>query len=1024
MDESILNALMQLFAVGALVRADSEHFKRSRQIIYEFLSSRLNKELTEKYFKRYESYVHSLIGELKTDTQRLKRLSAHYVKLLKIAGRINETLHQTEKVIVIIRLLELFTYNRELNKQEEDFISTVAQTFNIEHSEYRSIKHFALSQFEKIPAQRNLLFVTSPAQYKELSEKYPKATFLTDKNLDDKIAFLFIPSTETLIFRYYGNLPLRLTSRNISTGRIYIFDSGAIIRGNKIRPIYQTQIISHFLRPPNIPKVTLLAKDIEFHYPGTDTGIHKFTFQAESGQLIGILGASGAGKTTLLNILSGKYPVSGGNIIINGYDLHKDKDKLIPLIGYVPQDDLLIEELTVFQNLYYNAKLCFGNLSDTEIRKRVERTLKDLELYEIRNLKVGNPLNKYISGGQRKRLNIALELIREPAILFVDEPTSGLSSMDSEVVMHLLKRQAITGRLVIVNIHQPSSDIFKLFDEIIVLDKGGYPTYKGNPLDGIIYFKQVENYVDANVAECPTCGNVQPELILEIMENKVVDEFGRYTQVRRTSPKEWYILYKVNIEKRIRFHIPKKTPLPGSDFKPPGKLKQFLIYTVRDLKAKLSDLQYLLITLLEAPLLALILAYLSRKPNDEGVYVFAGNSNLPVFLFMAVVVALFLGLTISAEEIIKDRKIRERESFLRLSRNSYLFSKVFILFFISAYQMLVFILISNWILGIKGLTAEYWLILFSTAAAANLLGLIISSSLDSIVAIYITIPLILVPQMLLGGAMINFDDLPGAINNKKYTPVIADVMISRWPYEALSVIQFRDNRFERHFFDLDKQKSDAVYISSYLIPELQNYLRQAQMALHNPEYSGYLDFYLKILRDQTGQLSHNPAGIKFCCLPQLTKDSFSARTADSLAVFFKNIQTYYNQRTDHINTLINRRIDSLEKLYGKQWLIDLKRNNFNDKNAEIVRNRNRIKQIILWNGELIRKKDPVFMDPYSHYGRAHFFAAYKFLGNKKIDTMWFNVAVLWLAVVLMYLILYFDLGRKFIKLFNFKFFKD
>ncbi len=1010
MDESILNALMQLFAIGALFSSDTEDLERSRQIVYQYLNHRLNKELTEKYLFAYQKYVRAFFAELQTTEKKRKRLSAKFVKVLKIAERINETLHQQEKVVVLIRLLEYLTYKGKISPDEEDFLATVASTFNIEDSEYQNIKFFALSEFHKIPQKNNLLIITSDPDKEAKDLKGAK--ILEDPNLDEKLVFLFIPSTEALIFKYFGKLPLRLTSRNIKAKTIYIFDSGAIIRGAKIKTIYQTQIISNFLTSPGQPKVTLLAKDIEFYYPNSDNGLHKFTFSAESGQLIGVLGASGAGKSTLLNILIGKYKPYGGKIYINGYDLHKDKEKLIPFLGYVPQDDLLIEELTVYQNLYYNAKLCFGNLPDEEIAKRVNSTLKDLELYNIRHLKVGNPLNKYISGGQRKRLNIALELIRQPALLFVDEPTSGLSSMDSEIVMHLLKRQAISGRLVFVNIHQPSSDIFKLFDQIIVLDKGGYPVYKGNPLDAIIYFKQVENYVDADVAECPTCGTVHPELILEILEDKVVNEFGKYTQVRKTSPKEWYILYKVNIEKRTRFKIPEKAPLPASDFKQPGKLKQFFVFTARDVKAKLSDIQYILITLLEAPILALILAYLSRKPSSNGEYVFMDNSNLPVFLFMAVVVALFLGLTISAEEIIKDRKILERESFLRLSRFSYLTSKITILFAISAYQMLVFLAISNWILGIKGLTFEFWVILFSTAAAANLLGLIISSTFDSVVAIYITIPLILVPQMLLGGAMINFDDLPNGLRSHKYTPVIADVMLSRWPYEALSVVQFKDNLYEQNFFDLDKQKSDATFISSYLIPELQTLNQKCRYAYKDPRYQSTVNYYLTVLHNETIKLNKLNTGIHFPLTGKLNLNDYNMEIADSLNSFLKMIQAYYNHRSNSINIQLEKRIDSLTELHGREWLVNLKKDNFNDKVSEFVRNRNRIKQIVLYDGELIRKKDPVFMDPYSHIGRAQFFASYKFLGHKKINTLWFNVAVLWLFTVFMFVLLYYDVFRK------------
>ena len=145
-----------------------------------------------------------------------------------------------------------------------------------------------------------------------------------------------------------------------------------------------------------------------------------------------------------------------GEVLINGVNIHDEADKVKGLIGYVSQDDLLIEELTVFDNLFYNASLCFGNLSDNEIAIKVENVLHSLGLYEIRDMKVGTPLNKKISGGQRKRLNISLELIREPAILFLDEPTSGLSSLDSENILDLLNDLKLKGKLIFVVIHQPS----------------------------------------------------------------------------------------------------------------------------------------------------------------------------------------------------------------------------------------------------------------------------------------------------------------------------------------------------------------------------------------------------------------------------------------------------------------------------------------------------------------------------------------------------------------------------------------
>jgi ABC-type multidrug transport system ATPase subunit len=200
--------------------------------------------------------------------------------------------------------------------------------------------------------------------------------------------------------------------------------------------------------------------------------------------------------------------------------------------------------------------------------------LLSLGMQETAHLKVGDPLKKTISGGQRKRLNIALELIREPAVLFVDEPTSGLSSRDSENIMDLLKELALKGKLIFVVIHQPSSEIYKMFDKLMILDVGGYPIYYGNPVDAVSYFKRLVNHVNAEESECWNCGNVNPEQIFNIIESKVLDEYGNLTYNRKVSPAEWTVQYRERIESNI--HSEKKhTEIPESIFKIPNIIKQF-----------------------------------------------------------------------------------------------------------------------------------------------------------------------------------------------------------------------------------------------------------------------------------------------------------------------------------------------------------------------------------------------------------------------------------------------------------------
>ncbi len=205
-------------------------------------------------------------------------------------------------------------------------------------------------------------------------------------------------------------------------------------------------------------------------------------------------------------------------------------------------------------------------------------------------------------------------------------------------------------------------------------------------------------------------------------------------------------------------------------------------------------------------------------------YTFFDNDNIPVYFFASIVVALFVGLIVSAEEIFRDRKILKRERFLHLSRSSYFISKVIILFSISAFQTLAFILVGNALLEIPFGEMRYWLILFSCACFANMLGLNISSAFDSAVTIYVLIPILIIPQLLLSGVVISFDKFNPKVGTPNGIPLLGEMMASRWAFEAYMVTQFKDNPLERNFFELDQKRSMAEYKRQYYLPMLESKL--------------------------------------------------------------------------------------------------------------------------------------------------------------------------------------------------------
>lgn len=1010
MSERILRALMQMFAIIAKVDGITN---TGRAIVESFLKQQLNQEQVETYLKIFDEFIDAQHSGSKKKDGTAKRTSLNSVKVLKICTQINQELEQPQKIIVLIRLLEFIYSSNEISEQENEFVTTVADTFNISTDEFTQLRAFVEDTIDKIPDTPRVLVINNKEGGYNNSCKH-----IFCDTLSSDVRVIQIASVGMYALRIHGNIELQLNGQGISRERVHILTPGSSLRSSKVKPIYYSDIIGRFLADGSKARISFEAKNIEYKFKSGKLGLRNINIKEESGKLIGIMGGSGAGKSTLLNVLNGVEAPSAGEVLINGKNIHKDKKSVEGVIGHVTQDDLLIEELTVYQNLFYNAKLCFGNLSDDEIAKRCTTLLADLGLSETRDLKVGSPLEKTISGGQRKRLNIGLELIREPSVLYVDEPTSGLSSRDSENIMDLLKELALKGKLIFVVIHQPSSDIFKMFDKLQILDVGGYPIYYGNPVDAVSYFKTLVQHVNAEESECWNCGNVNPELIFNIIESKVLDEYGNLTHNRKTSPVEWNQFYVEKIEANIG-HIQHQKEIPEAIFKIPSAFKQFSVFIKRDVLSKLTNTQYLLINFIEAPLLAFILAYLVRYFNTDADttkgYLYRENENIPAYIFMAVVVALFIGLTVSAEEIIRDRKIRKRESFLNLSKGSYLWSKIIIMFTLSAIQTLMFVAVGNLVLGIKGMYLDYWLVLFTSSCFANMLGLNISSAFNSAVTIYILIPFLIIPQLLLSGVIVKFDKLNPTLAKQGGVPLVGEMMTSRWAFEALGVNQFKTNQYHKNFYKYDKAISISAYKKVYWIPKLQNKMskidKELKEYLKKDETKNDLMLLKNELLKEQAFLKNK---YKFEDLNKLTAEAYTPQVAASLRMFLAKINEHYINYENKARKEKEVVVQKLIKKLGNDRYLQLQAEFENESLNQLMLNSNDFGERCLEkDGKLIQRVDPVYSDPTdSTIGRAHFFAPNKKFMGKLIPTYWFNIAVIWLMSISLMAMLYFDVFKK------------
>jgi ABC-type multidrug transport system ATPase subunit len=959
MTDVILSSFISLFALfGKVEQVDEE---RAKEMLVSYLRHHFGIRNIDLYLDLYSDMrmAYEMTDDLNTqDTVR------------SICSNLQADIRNTEKALLLLRLLEFCT---DEDGFTDTMFRTMAEQFNIPDEQYNIFMDYVNNK---------------PTEHVMLHQL---------EGFDGQLKTLLDPFTGLLLFTYMGNDTVLLNDVPVLSGSYQVWLQSSVLKGKNGQPVYYSSIISCYDQSDRkIEAVEFCGRNVTFRFPHSDNGMHDLSFTLHNGELLAIMGGSGTGKTTLLSLLNGSMKPQEGTITINGHDISEPEAKA--LIGFVPQDDLLIEELTVYQNLWFTAKLCFAGMAEEELDRRVMKTLKDLGLDAVKDLKAGSAINKYISGGQRKRLNIALELIREPAVLFLDEPTSGLSSADTEKVINLLKEQTLKGKLIIVNIHQPSSDVYKLFDRLWLLDRGGYPVFDGNPIDAITYFKEAANYADAETSACPMCGNVNPEIVLNIIDEKRLNSNGEVSDERKMTPQEWHELYLKN---RPELPAPAVSDVPPSDQKKPGVLKQFAIFLHRNFKTKITNVQYLCITLLQAPLLAVVCSYLTRYAPPEG-YTVMDNKNLVSYFFMSVIVATFTGMIGSAEEIIKDRALLKRERFLHLSYGSYIWSKIVYMAFVSIIQTLLFIVVGNSIMGLHGLFWTWWLILFMTALLANLTGLLLSQCLNSIVAIYISIPMLLIPQILLCGLVVSFSDLTPKSTTGN-VPFIGDLIPSRWSYEALAVTSFTDNEYERNFFALDKEKYETQYFNMGLLYELQSQLETMKDEQKRGK-EAKVD-HMAVIR------TNLPLVTEYCGMkPYSGNESYQ-----SLYDYMKEAENLLSKRSNDISL----KADALTARYvrenGKESLLELKRQNHNIKLEDCVIGADQRRMLDIIDNYAVPRTGLIFLTPQSTVGRAPFYSSEKIIGQWHVKTLWFNMAVLLLMSIIATVLLLTDCPGRYIR---------
>lgn len=579
----------------------------------------------------------------------------------------------------------------------------------------------------------------------------------------------------------------------------------------------------------------------------TKTLLDHVSFKALPGDLIALMGPSGAGKTTLLLTLNGYTPPTAGQVRINGEDLYAIYDALRGSIGYVPQDDIVHPELTVWEAVRYSARMRLPpDYSDEEIDKRVSITLSQLGLESVAHLQIGRPEKKILSGGQRKRVNIAMELVTDPVILFLDEPTSGLAADDTTALVQLLSDLARqTGKTIITTIHQPAKDEYEKFNLALIMGPGGIPMYYGPTKDGYKFFgSQLERQGKTNDIDNPRdmfdMLNQRERPIYDAMraQNPAAPRFAARQQAAREWNAEFFAQSNPIFQKMYsgRRAVGVGSQQQGVPQRKPPTSGQFSLLVSRYMKTKMRDVSGTSIMLLQAPIIGVLLAAVfgGQKPaipywclgalqdlstrsggtngsSSDILQKMQSTSDNSAAIFFLVVAAVWFGTSNAAREIVSERAIYVRERMVNLKLANYVMSKFVLLSLFCTIQCTVLLAIAFFALGFSGGPLAFGvqlLTLIVTAMSSAATGLLLSTLVSSSEAAMALTPIALIPQVVLGGMMVPMTTVPWL----KW-PML--VMPARWGFQGV-VAQERLAIADRSAWMIDLQKPDLNSVDNFI----------------------------------------------------------------------------------------------------------------------------------------------------------------------------------------------------------------
>ncbi|WP_367873715.1 ATP-binding cassette domain-containing protein [Luteolibacter sp. Populi] len=749
--------------------------------------------------------------------------------------------------------------------------------------------------------------------------------------------------------RRTGNLFVREAEDVVTADGLPVKNSASLREGSIIR-LSRTQALRCRFSEGIIDEErnlieSLRAQDIIHEFVPGVRALDNVNFEIGRGEMMCIIGPSGSGKSTLLSVLAGQIEPTRGRVRLNESSLYQNRLELIRFIAYMPQEEALNPQLTVVEHLRHATTVRRPFLSAEEVGRRAHGIMAELGLQAIGRRRVGSPGEKTLSGGERSRLNLGLDLGSPAEVFLFDEPISGLSSKDSEHVAETLRSLA-RDKIVIASLHRPGAKVMSLFDKVLLLDNGGKLAFYGTPLAMIAYFREMaEEYSIAHpsVAENAPLG---ADFVFDILETPLAQIGGGQnpTAARRFPPNFWQERFEsqalVNslgeVAPPSRMERLANSPLPSMKGKAGAShaiKRSFAVFSTqfqRSFLSKFRNRGTLYSTLLEAPLLALLIG-ITLRSSKQGGYEFPTALHIPAYLFLSATVAMFLGLTNSATEILRDRPLLRRERNCRPNPVLYVAAKFCALGFVAAAQCLAYTAIGHWILEIRGTIPSQWLWMTLTACTGTGLALLVSSLVRTERAALTAVPLLLVPQMLLAGALVPFREMNrGLFENRELererggTPVPSRFMPLRHAYEAMVVTQATRNPYEVERIRIQRRVDAIKEMESTLQPAVEERLQlmlESLLKLGAAEALNAPD--ARDLAERITDLARRGTRLEVESIKVQTPD----KTARPISEFFVNdridllIREAETFRLDYRNAEKPRLIFlGLKKPFGNDWI--------------------------------------------------------------------------------------------------------